>query len=131
MGCLEEFFILNLMFMVYFNVQTSNENDNSKGQVSSIALISTSFVVFCCININIICCIILYHVWDHLSKSHMQQPITKVMNIFKKPPPYSSSNDIELLLIHPGSPDVKRRCFSMSVVSMEMERESILFDQDD
>ena len=107
------------MFMVYFNVQTSNENDNSKGQVSSIV----SFVVFCGI--------ILYHVWDHLLKSHMQQPITKVMNIFKKPPPYSSLNDIELPFIHPGSPDVESRCISMSVFSMEMERESILFDQDD
>ena len=122
LGCLEEFFVLNLMFMAYMNVQTSNDNDKLRGQVSSIVLVSISFVVFCGI--------IVYHVWDRLLKSRLQQPITKVKNIFKKSPPSSTSKNLEFPLIDPGSPDVERRSISMSVVSVEMKRESILFDQD-
>ena len=132
LGCLEEFFILNLLFMAYMNVRTSNDTDQLKGQMSSIVLVSLSFVVFCgIIFYHVWDRLMFYHIWDCLLKSHVQQPITKVKNIFKKPPPYSSSNDIELPLIHPGSPDVERRSISMSVLSMEIERESILFDQDD
>ena len=122
LGCLEEFFVLNLMFMAYMNVQTSNDNDKLKVQVSSIVLVSISFVVFCGI--------IVYHVWDRLLKSRLQQPITKVKNILKKSPPSSTSKNLELPLIDPGSPDVQKRSISMSVVSVEMKRESILFDQD-
>ena len=121
--CLEEFSILNLMFMAYMNVQTSNDNDNSKGQVSSIVLVSISFVVFCGI--------ILYHVWDHLLKSHLQQTIRKVQKIFKKPLPLSISNDMKLPLMHSRSPGAEGKSISISVVSVEMRRESILFDQDD
>ena len=117
---LEEFFILNLMFMAYMNVQTSNDNDNSKGQLSSIVLVSISFVVFCGI--------IFYHVWDCLIKSSLQQPMTKVRNIFKKPPPSSSSNDLELSLINPQP---RERKFTMSLVTLERKRESTLFDTDD
>ena len=129
--CLEEFFILNLLFMAYMNVQTSNDNDNSKGKESSIVLVSISFVVFSGI--------IFYHVWDRLKfynvwdclfKSSLQQPITKVKKILKKPPPPSSSNDLELPSMHPES-SVDERKTSMSVVSVEMRRESILFDQVD
>ena len=85
---LEAFFILNLMFMAYM---TSNENNNSKGQVSSIVLVSISFVVFCGI--------IFYHVWDHLLKSCLCQSIVKVKKIFKKPSSSSSANDLEVSLI--------------------------------
>ena len=67
---LEAFFILNLMFMAYMNVRTSNDNDKLKGQVSSIVSVSISFVVFCGI--------ILYHIWDHFLKSCLQQQIAKV-----------------------------------------------------
>ena len=123
LGCLEEFFVLNLMFMAYMNVQTSNDNEKLRGEVSSIVLVSISFTVFCGI--------IFYHVWDRLLKSRLQQLITKFKNIFKKPPPSSTSNnDLELPLIDTGSPDVQGRSISMSVVSVEMKRESILFDQD-
>ena len=132
LGCLEEFFILNLMFMAYMNVQTSNDNNDSKRKVSSIVLVSISFVAFCGIILyHVWDRLIFYHVWDRLFKSHLQQSITKVKKIFKKPPPNSSSNDIELPLIDPGSPDVERRSFSMSVVSVEMDQEPIIFDQDD
>ena len=117
---LEMYFILNLMFIAYMNAQTSNDNDDSKGQVSSIVLVSISFVVFCGI--------IFYHVWDHMLKSCLQQPITKIKRIFKKPPPPSTSNDMELPSTHPVSPVVET---SIPVVSTEMTRESIMFDSDD
>ena len=119
---LEEFFILNLMFMAYMNVQTSNDIDDSKGQVSSIVLVSISLVVFCGI--------ILYHVWDHLIKSCLQQPISKVKKIFKKPPPSSSSNDLQTSLMRSRS-TLHENKFTMSVVTVEMTRESMLFDTDD
>ena len=122
LGFLEEFLILNLMFMAYMNVQTTNHNYDSKGQVSSIVLVSISFVVFCGI--------IFYHVWDRILKSYLQQPITKVKNIFKKPPPLSSSNDLEVSLMPSRSP-IRERKSTMSVVSVKMKRESILFDTDD
>ena len=132
LGFLEEFFILNLMLMAYMNAQTSNDNNNLKGQVSSIVLVSISFVVFCGI--------ISYHVWDRLTfyhvrermlKSRVQQPITKLKKIFKKPPPPSISNDLKLSLIDSISSIDERKSISMSVVSVEMKRESILFDTDD
>ena len=90
---LEALFILNLMFMAYM---TSNENNNSKGQASSIVLVSISFVVFCGI--------IFYHVWDHLLKSCLCQSIVKVKKIFKKPSSSSSANDLEVSLIISKSP---------------------------
>ena len=132
---LEEFFILNLMFMAYMNVQTSIDNDNSKRQVSSIILVSISFVVFCGI--------IVYHVWDRLMFYHvldrlinscLLRQITKFKKIFKKPPPPSTSNDLELSLMHPQSQqNVGQRKFTMSVVSMNAnaQRESMLLDTDD
>ena len=132
LGFLEEFFILNLMLMAYMNVQISNDNDDSKGQVSSTVLVSISFVVFCGI--------ILYHVWDRLVFYHvwdpqlnfcLQKPITNITKIFKKPPPSLSSNDLELSLIDSSSSLICERKSTMSVVSVEMKRESMLFDTDD
>ena len=120
---LEEFFILNLMFMANMNVRTSNETDKLKGQVSSIILVSISFVVFCGI--------IFYHVRDRLLKSCLHQSITNVKKIFKKPPQTSSSNNLELLLMHSGSTVGESKSTSTSVVSVEMKQESILFHIDD
>ena len=129
---LETFLILNLMFMAYMNAETSNDNDESKGQVSSIVVVSISFVVFCGIIVyHVWERLMFYNVWDHLFKSHWHQQITKVKKILNKPPPPSTSNDMELPLIDSGSSDVERRSISMSVVTVEMKRESILFDQDD
>ena len=121
--CLEVSFLFNLALMAYVNVQTS---EKSKRQVSSILLVSVAFVVFCGI--------ILYHVWDRLSKSRLLPTTVKVKEIFKKPPPPSTSNDIELTSKLPTSPDVDvdvdvaRKSTTTSVVSMEMRRESLLFD---
>ena len=129
--CLEEFFILNLIFMAYMNAETSNDNSESKRQWSSVVLVLISLVVFCgIIFYHVWDRMMFYNVWDHLLKSHWQQPISKVKKTFKKPPPSSTSNDMELHLIDPES-DAERRSISMSVVTVEMKRESILFDQDD
>ena len=100
---LEKFFVLNLMFMVYMNTETSNKNNDSKRQWSSLVLVLLSFIVFCGI--------ILYHIWDRLMfynvwnclfKSHWQQKIIKIKKKIKNSPPPSTSNNIELPLIHPG-----------------------------
>ena len=127
--CLEEFFILNLIFMAYMNAENSNDKDKFKGQVSSIVLVLISFVVFCGI--------ILYHVWDRLMFYHVcdclfksrlaTTNITKVKKILNKPPPSSSPIDMELPSMHP----VDERKSTITVISMEMKRESILFDQVD
>ena len=117
---LEEFFILNLMFMAYFNVQTSNDNYNSKGQVSSIVLVSISFVVFCGI--------IFYHVCDRFLKSPLQQPMTKVKRIIKKPLPPSSLNNLTHSLMDSKSSFDESKSNSMSNLSVKMKRDSILFD---
>ena len=132
LGFLEEFFILNLMFMAYMNAQTINDSDNLKGKVSSTVLVSISFVVFCgIIFYHVWDRLIFYHVWDCELKSRVQQQITKVKKIFKKPPPPPSiSNDLELSLMDSKSP-IRERKFTMSVVSVNMKRESILFDTDD
>ena len=151
---LEEFFILNLMFMVYMNAEMSNDNYNSEGQVSiesncqfdsiekqkfknlkrqwsSFALLLLSFIVFCGIILyHVWDRLMFYNVWDRLFKFHSQQLITKVKKTLKKSPP-STSNDMEIPFINSGSHDVERRSISMSVVTVEMKRESILFDQDD
>ena len=118
--CLELFFILNLILMAHMNLQTS---EKSKGQVSSIVLVSISFVVFCGI--------IFYHVWDRLLKSCSQQLMVKVKKIFKKLPPSPQFNDIEHPPSRSGSPAVVCSTTSVSVVSVEMKRESLLFDKDD
>ena len=130
--CLEEFLILNLVFMAYMNAETSNDKYNSKRQWSSFVLVLLSLVVFCGIILyHVWDRLMFYNVWDRLFKYNWQETFTKVKKILKKPPPPSTFNDLELPFIHPGSPDVQRRSTSMSVVSVEMNRESILFDQDD
>ena len=120
--CLEEFFIINLMLMVHVNLQTS---EKSKRQILSIILISMSFAVFCGV--------ILYHVWDHLLKSHLQKLIAKVKKIFKRPPPPSRSDDAKLPPPCLGSPSVESKPALSSVVSMNAirSRESMLFEGDD
>ena len=84
---------------------------------------SVSFVVFCGI--------IIYHVWDHLSKSCLKQPITKIMRLFKKPPPTPITGDAEVPLIHPGSLALVCETSLITVVSVVMRRESLLGDEDD
>ena len=79
-----------------------------------------SFVVFCGI--------IFYHVWDHLLKSHSQQLMVKVRKIFKNFPPFSQFNDIPS---SPGSPAVVCNTTSVSVVSVEMRQETLLFNKND
>ena len=121
LACLEMSFFLNLMFMAYVNVQTCEKSRSS--QVLSLALVSISFVVFCGI--------ILYHVWDCLSKSRLKQPIAKIMMAFKKPRPAPSTDDTEIPLVHPGSPALICETSSVTVVSVVMRRESLLDDEDD
>ena len=112
--------------MAHMNLQNF---EKSKQQVSNTFLLSVSFVLFCGI--------ILYHVWDRLLKSRLQQLTQKVKKIFKKPPPPSTSNDIELsstisAKMHPESADIERKptltSISMDISElMDIKRESILF----
>ena len=119
---LEAFFILNLMFMAYMNVQNSNDNDKLKGQVSSIVSVSISFVVFCGI--------ILYHIWDHFLKSYFQQQIAKVKKTFKKHSSPSGSN-LQTPLLHSRSTVSESKPITMSVVTVEMRRGLTMLDTDD
>ena len=129
---LEKFFILNLMFMVYMNAENSTNNNYQKRQWSSFVLVLLSFIVFCgIIFYHVWDRLMFYNVWDRVFKSHWEQTITKMKMIFKKPPPSSTSNNMELPFIHPESPYSEKRSISMSVVSVQMKRESILLDQDD
>ena len=117
---LEVSFIFNLILMAYTNAQTTRM---LKRHASNIFLVSISFVVFCGI--------IFYHVWDRLLKSHSQQLIVKVRKIFKKFPPFSQFNDIEDPPSSPGSPAAVCNTTSVSVVSVEMRRETLLFNKND
>ena len=121
LACLEMSFFLNLMIMAYVSVQTYKES-NSR-QLLSVGLVSVSFVIFCGI--------ILYHVWDYLSKSCLKQPIAKIKRVFKKPQPDPVTDDSEIPLMHPGSPALSCETSSVSVVSVVMRRESLLYDEDD
>ena len=109
------------MFMAYVNVQTCEKSNSS--QVLSLALVSISFVVFCGI--------ILYHIWDRMSKSCLKRPIAKIMRVFKKPQPAPFTNDTKVLLISSVSPALICETSSMTVVSVVMRRESLLDDEDD
>ena len=120
LACLEMLFFLNLMLMAYMNIQTCEKSQSR--QISSIALVSVSFVVFCTI--------IFYHVWDRLLKSRLQQPITEIKKIFKKPMPCPITDGTESPLMRPGSPAFVCETSSVSVVSLAMRRESLLFDDD-
>ena len=114
-------FFLNLMFIAYVSVQTYKASHSR--QLLSVGLVSVSFVIFCGI--------ILYHVWDYLSKSCLKQPIAKIMKVFKKPRLDPITDDAEIPLIHPGSPVLLCETSSVSVVSVVMRRESLLDDEDD
>ena len=108
--------------MAHINLQTS---EKSKRQVSSIVLVSISFVVFCGI--------ILYHVWDRFLKSYSQKLSAKVKNIFKKHPTPFKYDDAELPLIFyvstcPESTGVKGKPTSIITSSIKMRRESQLVD---
>ena len=128
LACLELFFIYNLVFMAYMNTQTFN----SKEQVPSIVLVSLAFVVFCGIILyHVRDRLIFYHVWDRLLKSRMQQPITKVKKIFKKSPSPDVNNDIKPPSMHPESPGTLDKSISVSMLSVEMKRESFLFEVND
>ena len=109
---LEAFFVLNLVLMAHTNVQTSEIPEQ---QVTSIVLVFAAFVVFCCI--------ILYHVWDRLLKSCLQNPTAKIKKKFKKPPPSLRSDDIKC----PRS----NSAVSTSVLSMDTLRESLLLEVND
>ena len=121
LACLEMSFFLSLMFMAYVNVQTYKAS-NSR-QVLSVALVSISFVVFCGI--------ILYHIWNRLSKYCLKQPFAKIMRVFKKPPPDLITDDAKVPLMHPGSPALICETSSVTVVSVVMRRESLLDDEND
>ena len=121
LACLEMSFFLNLMIIAYVSAQTY-KTSNSR-QVLSVALVTVSFVVFCGI--------ILYHVWDQLSKSCLKRPFAKITRVFKKPPSDPVTNDAVIPLMRPGSPALICNTSSVSVVSVVMRRESLLDDEDD
>ena len=123
LACLEMSFILNLMFMTYVDASKQTCENSKSNQVLGVALVSISCVVFCGI--------IFYHVWDQMLKSRLQQLITRVSKIFKKPTPFFNSEDTENGLMRPGSPAVACETSSVSVVSVEMTREPLIFDEDD
>ena len=123
LACLEMSFILNLMFMTYVNASTQTCEMSKLSQLLSTAMVSLSCVVFCGI--------ILYHVWDLLLMSYLHKLITYVKSIFKKPEPFFNFDGAEVPLIRPGSPAVTCETSSVSVVSVKMRRESLLFDEDD
>ena len=122
LACLEMSFIFNLMFLTYLNACTQTCEMSKSSQVLSIAMVSVSCVVFCGI--------ILYHVWDQMLKSRLQKLLTSVKKTFKKPEPFFYSDNTELDLMPPGSPSIICETSSVSVVSIEMRRESLLFDED-
>ena len=120
-ACLEMSFFLNLMLMAYVKVQTCNKSKSR--EVLSVALVSISFGVFCGI--------ILYHVWDQLSKSCLKRPLAKIMRVFKKPLSDPITDDTEVSLTRSGSPALICESSSVTVVSVLMRRESLLDDEDD
>ena len=123
LACLEMSFILNLIFIAYLNACTQTCEMSVSSQVLSVAMVSVSCVVFCSI--------ILYHVWDRLLNSYFLQLYMRVKKMFKKPEPLFNSDDTEIALMCPGSPSIVCEPSSMSVVSVEMRHELILFDEDD
>ena len=107
--------------MAYVNVRTCERSKLS--QDISIAMVFVSFVVFLGI--------ILYHVLDRLLKRPIQKLFTKLRMMYKKPAPLSNSDETEVPLMCPGSPALICKTSSVSVVSVVMKRESLLFDEND
>ena len=111
------------MFMTYVTASTQSCENPKSSQVLSISMVSVSCVVFCGK--------ILYHVCDQMLKTCLQQLITRVKRILKKPEPVLNSDDTEIPLIRPGSASIICETSSVSVVSVKMRQESLLFDEDD
>ena len=116
-------FILNLMFIAHLNACTQICEMSKSSQVLSVPMVSVSFVLFCGI--------ILYHVWDRLFKSYLQQLLKCVAGMFEKPAPFFNFDNTEIFLMCPGSPTVVCETRSVSMVSVEMTEEPLLFDEDD
>ena len=123
LACLEMSFILNIMFIAYVNGSTKTCKNSKSSQVLSVIMMSASCVVFCGI--------ILYHIWDRMLKLCLQKVFTRVKRIFKKPEPFFNSDDTEIALMRPGSPSIICETSSVSVISIEMRHEALLFDKDD
>ena len=70
---------------------------------------------------------ILYHVWDCFLSSCRSN--YKWEKFFKKPEPSFNSDDTEFALITPGTPAAICETSTVSVVSVEMRQESLLFDE--
>ena len=117
LACLEMLFFLNLLFMSYMNIQTCQKSKSR--QTSSIVLVSLSFVMFCDI--------IVYHVWDHYFVK-ISFTITNYKKIFKKHIPHPITDGTDVPLTCPGSPALICETSSVSVVSLAMRRETLLFD---
>ena len=107
---LEVFFVLNLLLVAKLN-----------------AVIYT-YILFSMVYV-VLCGIILYHVWDRLLKYHLQQPITKVMKIFKikkEPPvpgiPVNEENPLTVSGATPFAPSI-----SLEVM---MRRETLIISNE-
>ena len=87
---LELFFILNIVLLASTNGQTSNKNMNLKGEVSTIVLVSLTFVVFCGI--------LIYHVWDRFLKSCLREQIQKPLKTQSNIQADDDANDLLTIL---------------------------------
>ena len=92
-------------------------------QVINAAIVVMSFVMFFDIT--------FYHVWECLLKSRLQKLIMEVKRIFMKSAPLSNFDDAEVPLMCSGSPAVVYKTGSVSLVSVVMRWESLLFDEND
>ena len=108
LAVLEVSFILNLILLAHLNNTISTE-----------ILVSVVFLVFCGI--------IIYHVWDQLLKSRLQQTMKKINGVFKKPETPSNSNDMEL----PRSVSSTSFFVTSTTVEVVMKRESLIQGEDD
>ena len=100
-------FIRYLMFMTYVTASTQSCENPKSSQVLSISMVSVSCVVFCG---KILC-----HVCDQMLKTCLQQLITRVKRILKKPEPVLNSDDTKIPLICPGSASIICETSSVSV----------------
>ena len=108
LAVLEVSFILNLILLAHLN-----------NTICTKILISVVFLVFCLI--------IIYHIWDRLLKSRLQQTIKKIKGVFKKPELPSNSNEMEL----PRTVSSTSVFATSTTVEVVMKRESLIQDEDD
>ena len=103
---LEVFFILNLLLVAHLNT------------------VKYTYILFLMVYV-VFCGIILYHVWDRLLKHRLQQPITKLMKIFKKlrGPPDIPINEENPLTVSGASPFASTSSISLKVM---MKRETLI-----